>query len=108
MKAPTRGQRLRYTMGGRLPLDRRTWVMQDLTTKGWRWRAMGRASLQTLPFAVLLALLPGPAWIHVAVPLLLVVSVAFVTAAYGDDIRDRRLAQHGLPVPEREPPPRGF
>ncbi len=82
--------------------------MHDLTSPGWRWRGLGRSMLQALPVAVLLALLPGPAWVHVAVPALLLSSVAFVSAAYADDLRDRRLAQHGLPVPEREPPPRGF
>jgi hypothetical protein len=42
----------------------------------------------------------------VFLPALVLLSGLFVAGAYGDDLRDRRLRQHGLPVPEREEPPR--
>ena len=35
------------------------------------------------------------------VSVFVLVSVLFVGAAYGDSLRDRRLRQHGLPVPPR-------
>lgn len=75
---------------------------------GWRSRAMLRSLAPAMPFAVLFALLPGPAYVHVAAPALLLVTVAFIAAAYADVLRDRRLRQHGLPIPYREPPPRGY
>jgi hypothetical protein len=65
-----------------------------------------RALAQLVPFAALLALLPGPASVHVFLPALVLLSGLFVAGAYGDDLRDRRLRQHGLPVPDREEPPR--
>ena len=105
---PTPGQRLRYALGGRLPEASREWVRHDLTDAGWRGRGVLRALVQVLPICVVLALLPGPAYVHVMLPLFVVLCAAFVTAAYGDDLRDRRLRQHGLPVPYREPPPRGY
>ena len=69
---------------------------------------MVRAVVQIAPVAVLLAFLPGPTSVHVFLPLLVVLSGLFVAAAYGEDLRDRRLRQHGLPTPRREDPPRGF
>ncbi len=105
---PTGGQRLRYALGGRLPDDRHEWVRHDLLDAGWRGRAIVRALVQVVPVAALLGLLPGPASVHLFLPLLVLLSGLFVAAAYGDDLRDRRLRQHGLPVPPREPPPRGF
>ena len=69
---------------------------------------MLRALVQALPACVVLALLPGPAYLHWMLPLFVVLCAAFVAGAYGEDLRDRRLRQHGLPVPSREPPPRGF
>ena len=97
-----------YALGARLPADRREWVRHDLTDAWWRGRAMVRAVVQVLPVALLLALLPGPTSVHVFLPLLVVLSGLFVAGAYGEDLRDRRLRQHGLATPRREDPPRGF
>jgi Family of unknown function (DUF5313) len=83
-------------------------VRHDLLDAGWRGRAIVRVLVQVVPVSALLALLPGPPEVHVFLPLLVVLSGLFVGGAYGDDLRDRRLRQHGLPVPPREPPPRGF
>lgn len=70
---------------------------------------MLRALVQALPVGVLLALLPGPWYVHLALPVFLLLCAAFVSGAYGDDLRDRRLRQHGLPTPRREePPPRRY
>ena len=100
---PTPGQRLRYALGGRLPAASREWVRHDLLDAGWRGRAVLRALVQALPACVVLALLPGPAYLHWMLPLFVVLCAAFVAGAYGEDLRDRRLRQHGLAVP-----PRGF
>lgn len=105
---PTPAQRLRYAFGGRLPQDRRDWVRHDLTDAGWRGRGVLRSLVQVLPVAAVLVLLPGPAYLHWMMPLFVLVCAVFVAGAYGDDLRDRRLHQHGLPVPQRQPPPRGF
>ncbi len=92
---PPLASRLRYAYGGRLPAYRE-WVRHDLTDAGWRWRALRRLFLQVLPFLVALALLPGPAYLHVMMPLLLLFPSMFTAAAYADDLRDRRLRQHGF------------
>ena len=105
---PTRGQWLRYSLGARLPEPLHPWVRHDLMDAGWRARGVLRALLQVLPVAVPLALLPGPSYVHWMVPLFVLLCALFVASAYGDDLRDRRLRQHGLPVPEREAPPRGY
>jgi hypothetical protein len=75
---------------------------------GWRWRALWRSLAQAALPTVLLALLPGPVGVRLGAIALLLLTVAFLAAAYAEDLRDRRLRQHGLPVPDREPPPRGF
>jgi hypothetical protein len=53
--------------------------------------------VQVLPFAVGLALLPGPGFLHWALPLFLLLCSLFTGAAYAEDLRDRRLRQHRLP-----------
>ena len=97
-----------YALGARLPDEQRDWVRHDLTDAGWRGRAMVRALVQVVPVAALLAFLPGPASVHVFLPLLVLLSGLFVAAAYGEDLRDRRLRQHDLTPPRRPDPPRGF
>ncbi len=95
---PPLGARLRYAFGGRL-LGHRDWVRHDLTDAGWRWRAMGRLLVQVAPVAAALTLLPGPAPVHVLLPLFVLVASAFTAASYAEDFRDRRLRQHGLDPP---------
>lgn len=100
---PSRAQRVAYAFGARLPHHTR-WVVHDLTSFGWRWRAFRRLLLQVVPPSLLLALLPGPAYLHVLMPLFVIISALFVGAAYADDIRDRRLRQHGVtPPPPHQP-----
>jgi hypothetical protein len=45
--------------------------------------------------------LPGPLNIRVMTALLIVLGALFVGAAYGDELRDRRLRQHDLPPAPR-------
>lgn len=97
---------LRYAWGGRLPRHRE-WVRHDLLDAGWRWRAAARSLSQLGPIAVVVAVLPAPVVVRVLVALLVLLSGLFVSVAYAEELRDRRLRQHGWPVPDREPPPSG-
>jgi hypothetical protein len=77
------------------------WVEHDLTGPGWRHRQALRLVLQTLPFAIVFALLPGRLEVRLGIPiflLLVAVAMGYGTAA---NFRNRRLVQHGLPVPVR-------
>lgn len=101
---PTPGQRVRYALGGRLPDSAQDWVRHDLLDAGWRWRALRRLLAQALVPALLLALLPGPAFLRVLLPVFVLVCATFTAAAYAEDLRDRRLRQHGLiPPPAARP-----
>ncbi len=100
---PSRLQRLAYAFGARLPRHTR-WVVHDLTSYGWRWRAFRRLLLQVVPPSLLLALLPGPAYLHVLMPAFVILSALFVGMAYADDFRDRRLRQHGVTPPPADRP----
>ena len=105
---PSLGQLVRYVFGLRLPDAQREWVFHDLNDAGWRWRALWRSLAQAAIPSLVFVLLPGPAALGLLAAALLLVTVAFLAAAYAEDLRDRRLRQHGLPVPWRQPPPRGY
>jgi len=94
---PTVWQWIRYTLGFRLPPANRDWVRHDLTDAGWRGRIMARHLALMLPICLLLALLPGPWWLHLAVPLLAFAASTLTVAISADELRDARLRQHGLP-----------
>lgn len=94
---------LGYAMGGRL---RRhvEWVRHDLTDHGWRSRALLRLLVQLAPFIVIIAFLPGlNVTDEILLELLVVLSAVFTSVATADQLRDRRLRQHGL-TPQSGPP----
>lgn len=99
---PTPWQWLRYALGGRLPEPLRPWVRHDLTDAGWRLRALARVLVQLLVPVAVVAALPVRGDVKGYPIALLIIGALFTGAAYGDELRDRRLRQHGLPPP---PPP---
>ena len=97
---PGPGGKLRFAVGFRLPPANREWVRHELTDAGWRGRVVLRHLAVMIPVCCVLALLPGPAWLRVMVPLLAILGSVFVVTVYADDIRVARLRQHDLPVPD--------
>ena len=97
---PGLGRQALFALGARLPDRYREWVRHELTDAGWRGRLVGRHVLVMLPFAAVLALLPGALWIRIAVPGLFLICSVGIVALYADDIRVSRLRRHGLPVPD--------
>jgi hypothetical protein len=93
-------QWLRYALGGRLPTGLREWVRHDLTDADWRWREVLRVLVQCSLPCVVFALLPAPALIRVLMVALVLLGALFTAFAYGDELRDRRLRQHGLLPPQ--------
>jgi hypothetical protein len=98
---PTLPQWLRYAFGGRLPERLHDWVRHDLTDADWRWRELARVGVQLLIPVAVFAALPLPGDIKGYAIALIVIGALFVGGAYGQDLRDRRMRQHGL-----HPPPR--
>jgi len=97
---PGPGRQVLFALGARLPDRNREWVRHELTDAGWRGRLLTRHVLVTLPFSVALALLPGAAWIRVAVPLLFLICSVGIVALYASDIRVSRLRRHGIEPPD--------
>ena len=97
---PSFGGKLRFAIGFRLPPANREWVRHELTDAGWRGRTILRHLAVMIPICCILALLPGPPWLRIMVPLLAIVGSVFIVTVYADDIRIARLRQHGLPVPD--------
>ncbi|WP_131742001.1 DUF5313 family protein [Actinomadura roseirufa] len=94
-------QRVAYALGFRLPPGNRDWVRHDLTDAGWRSRLLMRHLALMVPLSALLALLPGPLWVRVTVPLLAIVASTLTVAISSDDLRRARLQRHGLRPPAR-------
>jgi hypothetical protein len=95
---------LKYAFGGRLPDRYDEWVLLDLTGPDWRIREVGRIMLFALVPVLLLLMLPGKIEIRVYTALFVVIGPMFVGLAYGDELRDRRLRQHGLLPPDGPDP----
>lgn len=98
-------QWLRYAFGLRLPSELREWVRHDLTDADWRTREIIRVIVQCLIPVGIIMFLPGPWTIRVFTASLLLIGALFVATAYGEDLRDRRLRQHGIDVPRPEERP---
>ncbi len=98
---PSFPQWLRYAFGGRLPASLREWVRHDLTDADWRWRELLRVLVQATIPSVILFLLPADLQIRLLMVALVVCGALFTAAAYADELRDRRLRQHGLLPPRR-------
>ncbi len=97
---PSVGGRLRYLVGGSLP-KHREWVRHDLLDPGWRLRVLGRVSLQLLPFVIIALVVPGIDGVARALlEALLVISALMTAATAAEQIRNRRLRQHGFPIPD--------
>ena len=96
---PSFAQWLRYAFGGRLPGSLREWVRHDLTDADWRWRLVLRVLVQCAIPSVILLLVPVDLQIRGFMVALVVCGALFTAAAYGDELRDRRLRQHGLLPP---------
>ena len=96
---PSAGRKLLFAFGARLPDRNREWVRHELTDADWRGRLIVRHLIVTLPFTVVLALLPGALWIRIAVVALFLVCSVGVVALYADEIRASRMRRHGLEPP---------
>lgn len=103
---PTVWQWIRYAVGFRLPPANRDWVRHDLTDAGWRGRIMARHLVLMIPICLLLALLPGPWWLRVVVPLLAFLTSTLTVMISADELRDVRLRRHGLPPVGQDRRPR--
>jgi hypothetical protein len=94
---PTWTQWLRYALGGRLPEPLHDWVRHDLTDADWRWRHLLRVLVQAAVPIVVILVLPIPFGLKVGMVGLLLIGALSVGLAYGDELRDRRFRQHGMP-----------
>ncbi|MGD0558155.1 MAG: DUF5313 family protein [Streptosporangiaceae bacterium] len=92
-------RRLTYYLGFRLPDANREWVRHELTDAGWRLRLVLGHLVIMVPVCVVLALLPGPPWLRIAVPGLALIASLGMVAMYGDDLRVKRLRQYGIDAP---------
>jgi hypothetical protein len=98
---PGFGRQLLLAVGVRLPSRYLDWLRHDLTDAGWRGRLVTRHLIAMLPIAVVLGLvLPGPVWLHIAVPGLFLICSVGIVAMYASEIRVSRMRRHGLEPPD--------
>src|SRR5689334_19884627 len=101
-RRPNPFQWLRYALGGRLPAELHEWVRHDLTDADWRWREILRVLVQCALPVIVIIVLPIPLELRLLMDALILCGALFVAGAYGDELRDRRLRQHGL-LPPTQP-----
>jgi hypothetical protein len=82
-----------------MPTEFRLWVEHDLTGRGWRHRQAARLVAQTLPFALIFLLLPGRISVRISIAVFLILISVAMGYGTSTSFRNRRLVQHGLPVP---------
>jgi hypothetical protein len=87
-------------MGFRLPVENREWVRHDLTDAGWRIRLILRHLSILIPICAVLAILPADWTIRLMVALLAFLGSVFVVVVNAGDIRQARLRQHRISVPD--------
>jgi hypothetical protein len=90
---------LLFAIGFRLPEKNREWVRHELTDAGWRGRTVRRLLVLMVPICVVLAFLPGPVWLRIAVPAFALIASIGTVLISAADVRAARLKQHDLPVP---------
>ena len=73
-------------------------MLHDLTARTWFLRHLSRTAVQATP-AAFLALLPGPGWLRLALPLFVLFASLFMAALFSPMVREKRLYQHGF-LPE--------
>jgi len=95
-RPPLVGQ-ISYVFSGRMPPRYAGWVFQDLTGPGWRLRQALRSALMMLPFAIILAVLPGPVGTRAMLDVFLLVAAAAMGLVLSGAFRNRRLVQNGFP-----------
>ena len=98
MERPGLSRWLWYAMGGGLPDRHRDWVLHDVTTKRWRWRALLRSLVQIVPVSVLIyLLLPVEPWVRLmAVGGGLAVGLLYAVA-YLEESTEHRAVKAGYP-----------
>jgi hypothetical protein len=98
---PSIGRRLLFALGFRLPARYLGWLRHDLTDAGWRGRMVTRHFVVMAPIAIVLGLvLPGPVWLHIAVPALFLLTSVGIIAMYASELRVSRMRRHGLEPPD--------
>jgi hypothetical protein len=93
---PTLGQRIGYICGRTLPAEMTEWVGRDLTGPGATRRYLLRILIPIIPVLLLFLLVPGPAWIGLAMMALLYLPLIYFTVALSRVYRRNRLLEHGL------------
>jgi hypothetical protein len=95
---PSVWQWLRYAWGSGLPPAQRTWVLRDVTGRGWVLRHLARASVQILPLLILVGLfLPGPAMVIIPTCVGGAAIGYIYSVAYMIESTDYRLTKAGYP-----------
>lgn len=94
---PNALQWLWYAYGGRLPGHLREWVLHDITCRSWVLRHLSRTLAQWAP-SLLLVLLPGPLWLRLSLPLLVLVGALYASVSYIEETGEHRLGKHGYPL----------
>ena len=96
MNTPTPSQFVGYAIGRTLPESLHPWVENDLVGPGAERRWLLRFFVPTLPFFLLVFLLPGELWIKVAMLAMMVVPFVIFTIALSYVWRRFRMEAHGL------------
>ncbi|RZQ65634.1 DUF5313 family protein [Amycolatopsis suaedae] len=86
-----------YAFGGKLPADRRDWVLHDVTARTRGLRHAIRTVVLLSPVLVVCLMLPGPLGLRLSLVLMALLVGLFYSLVYLDESGEHRLVRHGFP-----------
>lgn len=94
--SPNLFERVEYLLGIRLPESMHDWVVRDATGPGHNRRYFIRGALVFVPFVVVALVLPSPAWVKIAMIVMMLLPLVVFVGGMRTIYLQELLADNGI------------